>query len=518
MVASFFIISPVIYFNLSEDSLLFISKIDKSLLSKIYKDGVLLLFMNASLKINKTPIKQIQATLVDFSPELEPFCSLLEEKLEGIKNEKKSKSSTDEFILFPKNLIRLKNEICKKHEIPLTKNGTNGRTVYTGDGHVFKNFKVQRYQCKKCGEYTPDYGGLLPSHANYQEEVKAKARQFLFLGNTPGDVVKIFEKNGRVVPSESSVRNWVKDASEDIHDVVKNVKLPTSGYFGYDEIHLTTNKKKAYALNMVDLENDFYVNAEFSQDRKNRSIIKSFRRAMRGGKMKMKGIVHDGAKNYGSIFKKRGFIHVHAQRCQGHYKKNLNEAIYEAASLGKQLKKDLPEPFGDLKKALFAVFNRSTLFRAEIQLTQAEVRFYGKLSEDVDKIIDNFYQLFSILFKHHIDRRLTRTNNPTERMNLALEKYPSLKKHMKTGAGVDMILDGMVFLHNFEMFQEYILKTESKILELEQNIESFPDDEELKSLKRGLKIHLSWVRKDFGKFKEVYLRYFKLSHEVFIVE
>ncbi|MHA1491326.1 MAG: hypothetical protein ACTSRI_16950 [Promethearchaeota archaeon] len=40
----------------------------------------------------------------------------------------------------------------------------------------------------------------------------------------------------------------------------------------------------------------------------------------------------------------------------------------------------------------------------------------------------------------------------------------------------------------------------------------------LKSLKRGLKIHLSWVGKDFGKFKEVYLRYFKLNHEVFIVE
>ena len=89
---------------------------------------------------------------------------------------------------------------------------------------------------------------------------------------------------------------------------------------------------------------------------------------------------------------------------------------------------------------------------------------------------------------------------------------------MKTGAGVDMILNGMVFLHNFEMFQSYILKTESRILEMEQNIESFPDDKELKSLKRGLKIHLSWVRKDFGKFKEVYLRYFKLSHEVFIVE
>ena len=474
--------------------------------------------MCISLKQNITPIAQIQTEISDFLDDLESFNTLLEEKLENQESSKKSDGSEDKFVLQQGNLVQLRNEICREHKISLTKNGTNNRTVYTSDGHIFKDFKVQRYRCKICGEYKPNYGDFIPKNANYQEEVKAKARQFLFLGNTPGDVVKIFQKNGRVVPSESSVRNWVKDASEEIHDVVKNVKLPTSGYFGYDEIFLRTNKKKAYALNMVDLENDFYVNAQFSQDRKNKSIIQSFRRAMRGGKMKMKGIAHDGAKNYGSIFKKRGFTHVHTQRCQPHYKKNLNEAIYETAGLGRQLKKDLPEPYNELKNALFAVFNRSTLARAERQLALAEWRFYGKISEKIDKIINDFYHLFPILFKHHVDRRLTRTNNATERMNLALEKYPSLKKHMKTGAGVDMILDGMVFLHNFEMFQAYILKTESKISELEQNIAAFPDDKELKSLKRGLKIHLSWVRKDFGKFKEVYLRYFKLNHEVFIVE
>lgn len=125
----------------------------------------------------------------------------------------------------------------------------------------------------------------------------------------------------------------------------------------------------------------------------------------------------------------------------------------------------MPEPYNELKKALFAVFNRSTLFRAEIQLAKVEVHFYYKISEDVDKISNNLYHFFPILFRHHIDRRLTRTNNPTEQMNLDLEKYPSLKKHMKTGAGINIILDGEVFLHNFEMFQTYVLKTESKIIE-----------------------------------------------------
>ena len=123
-------------------------------------------------------------------------------------------------------------------------------------------------------------------------------------------MIKIFQKNGAVVPSESSVRNWVKEAAEPIHQTLKKTNLPTSGYFGYDEIHLRTNKKKAYALTMVDLWNDFYVNAKYSANRKNKSIIPFFRESKRGGKIKIEGMVFDGAKNYGSIFKKRGFNHV----------------------------------------------------------------------------------------------------------------------------------------------------------------------------------------------------------------
>lgn len=473
--------------------------------------------MNISFKPNITPIMVIQTEILDYSLELKAFHDLLEEKLEKREDKEKSHDSTDKFVLFPENLIRLKNEACKKHGIPLTKNGTNDRTVYTSDGHVFKNFKVQRYRCRKCGEYKPNYGDFIPKNANYQKEFKAKARQFLFLGNTPGEVVKIFQKNGEKVPSESSIRNWVKAAAEPIHEVVKNTTLPTSGYFGYDEIHLRTNKKKAYALTMVDLWNDFYVNAKYSPNRKNKSIIPFFREAKRGGKIKIEGMVFDGAKNYGSIFKKRGFDHVQTQRCQSHYKKNLNEAIYDAAGLGKQLKKELPEPYKGLKKALFAVFNRSTLLRAEIQLVEAECRYHGKVSEKVDKIFGELYALFPYLFRHHTCKRLQTTNNATERMNLDLEIYPSLKHHMKTEDGVNMILDGEVFLHNFDAFQAYILKMESKIAELDQNIARDPDDKELKTLKRGLKIHLSWVRKNFNKYMEVYLRYFKLSHEVFIV-
>ncbi|MFO8019472.1 MAG: hypothetical protein R6U96_12650 [Promethearchaeia archaeon] len=89
---------------------------------------------------------------------------------------------------------------------------------------------------------------------------------------------------------------------------------------------------------------------------------------------------------------------------------------------------------------------------------------------------------------------------------------------MKMGSGVDMILDGIVFLHNIEAFQDYILDKERQSSKLEGIIAARPWDQELTSLKRGLKIHLSWVKKDYGKYTEVYNKFYKLSHKDFIDE
>ncbi|MBA7555444.1 hypothetical protein ES705_48106 [subsurface metagenome] len=42
-------------------------------------------------------------------------------------------------------------------------------------------------------------------------------------------------------------------AVEPIQDIVKNTKLPISGYFGFDEIHTKTKGEKTYILSLVDL-------------------------------------------------------------------------------------------------------------------------------------------------------------------------------------------------------------------------------------------------------------------------
>jgi len=96
--------------------------------------------MSIGLKRNTTPMTQFQTHISDFSDGLEPYCNLLEEKLGDIKKNRKSDDSEDNFVLFLGNLVRLRNEMCRKHGIRLTKNGTDNRTVYTSEGHVFKKY------------------------------------------------------------------------------------------------------------------------------------------------------------------------------------------------------------------------------------------------------------------------------------------------------------------------------------------------------------------------------------------
>ncbi len=99
--------------------------------------------MSIGLKRDLTPITQVQTHISDFLDDLEPYCNLLEVKLGDIKNNKKSDDFKDNFVLFLENLVRLRNEMCRKHDIRLTKNGTDNRTVYTSDWYVFKKFKIQ---------------------------------------------------------------------------------------------------------------------------------------------------------------------------------------------------------------------------------------------------------------------------------------------------------------------------------------------------------------------------------------
>ncbi|MEJ2251544.1 MAG: hypothetical protein P8Y97_18050 [Candidatus Lokiarchaeota archaeon] len=467
---------------------------------------------------NPTPITAIQTTLTDFSSDLLSFDKMLQKKLEEKEDHIRSSKIRNEFVLKPGKVIQLKDPVCKRHKIRLTKNGKNKRKVYTAEGQKITNLRIQRYRCKKCGEYTLDFGDFIPEYDNYQQEVKKQARHYYHLGNCPHDIKKLFKINGLTVPCETSIRNWVDAASETIEKVIMETKLPVSGYFGFDEIHIRTNRQRAYVFSLVDSWDGFYINAEFSPNREKGSIMDFLACSKRKGKTKFKGMTMDGSNNYGGIFKSRRFNYIKVSRCEIHFKGTLNERIYRMAGLGRKFKRHLPEPFFSLKEGLFQIFDSPNYTEALFQLTRVEGRFYKKFNRKVDNLINHTYKLLPNLLRHFTDTRLKNTNNATERMNKVLLHHPSLKHQMRSPKGVNRIVKGKVFLHNFWAFQKYIHRISEHIIENTQLIALDLDKSDLIRENGNLKIHLSWVKKYYAHYKNTYSRYFKLHHEQFIVD
>ena len=116
--------------------------------------------MSSIMGTNSTPIKSIQTSICDFSWILKVYCYSLEKRLKNKKLTKEFHDLEDIFILNSQNLISLKDPICKKHLIGLSKNNLNKRKIFAADGWVLKNLKLQRYRCKKCGEYNLNYGNF----------------------------------------------------------------------------------------------------------------------------------------------------------------------------------------------------------------------------------------------------------------------------------------------------------------------------------------------------------------------
>lgn len=89
--------------------------------------------MSIAVKHNHTTIKTIHAALSDFSLELDSYSILLEKKLENMEINEKALDYEEAIILFPGRLKRLKNKVCKHHNIPLIKNSTNERSLRARD-------------------------------------------------------------------------------------------------------------------------------------------------------------------------------------------------------------------------------------------------------------------------------------------------------------------------------------------------------------------------------------------------
>ena len=59
---------------------------------------------------------------------------------------------------------------------------------------------------------------------------------------------------------------WIEGVVESLRETLKETPVPSSGYWGYDEIHLRISKERMYAIDTVDLNTRFVPVAKISEN------------------------------------------------------------------------------------------------------------------------------------------------------------------------------------------------------------------------------------------------------------
>jgi len=434
--------------------------------------------MSISRAIKPVFVHQVQTRLTDFYHPLSKFKRVARARLFPRKVSDEKREALQRLALDSKNVVCLESPYCPHCLKPLSKWGTNPRKMIFDHGQVPNIAGVQRYRCPTHGEINANLNRLVPPRSRYAENWRKRACQLVYDGNTPAAVRRIFMKCYGASPSESLIRNWAAAAGNAASAALDSGNVPTSGYFGQDEIHASLRGERVYIQTMIDLETSFCPGLGYTIELSDTSIRNYWHRINMKKSSIIEGLVLDGSSNYDKVLELPEFSRVEVQLCQAHYKKGITEKLYIMAGLGHSLSEPLPDPFPYYKRLLFATFRRRSRVNAEFTLAYADLTLRGKESTDIDRLLDGISKKSDKLFQYLLSPRLQRTNNKDEKFNNKLERYRNLKKGMQTPRGIKRVADTIAFLHNYELFPDYIAQVESRTKEARARIKEEPSDKE----------------------------------------
>lgn len=216
-------------------------------------------------KIRKilAPINIKQSTLIKFCPDL-PNPKKPDLLVEKDKGDSLNCDSLYRLSIESGSVVEIRESHCLDCGKRLKKNGFNEKVAILDAGLGRHKFKLHRKSCKDCGEIKPDYSSLAPRYGNYHENYKRRARQHHMEGLMPSQIKQVFKIDFNIDVSESSIVNWINKAAEPLRSMLEETPVPSSGYWGYDEIHLRVGGEKMYAINTVDLNTHFIPVARIS--------------------------------------------------------------------------------------------------------------------------------------------------------------------------------------------------------------------------------------------------------------
>ena len=96
--------------------------------------------------------------------------------------------------------------------------------------------------------------------------------------------------------------------------------MSSSGYWGYDEIHMKTAGKKRYTIDTVDLNTRFIPVVKIIKNMGRNIVREVLVEGRKHATLQIKGLVKDCSTNLGGLFKMHSFKNIKLQNCITHVK------------------------------------------------------------------------------------------------------------------------------------------------------------------------------------------------------
>lgn len=399
-----------------------------------------------------------QTTLLKFSNSLpEPnFTSVLR----NIEKRQQINSNTHyHYELNPLNILEIKEKYCLTCGKRLYKNGYNKKHLNFNYGIGDIPISVHRKRCVSCGEISIDFNTAFKMDTHNQQNLKKRTRQLYSNGLRYKQIVNVLKICYNIKISKSQVYKWVTEIKEKLRKFLENVKIPSSGYIGYDEIYLKIKGEKRYLMTTIDL-NTHFIPATMVVDNKDSSTAKKMlTNAKKSMDTKLLGIVKDCSPIFGGLFTMRGWNHIKLQDCTTHVKWIITKHVKAFAGLSEQSTKPLPKEWTRLLGRFYRVINSRHQASAYVNLEVLRYtveRFTGEKAKHLKIAFDFIESHFNNLQPWKSDYNLHYTNNLLEGSHKKFEYNPEFKTGMKEKSGAQFIADLTVFHHNLMLFSDYL--------------------------------------------------------------
>lgn len=319
------------------------------------------------MKGDLAPISIKQVPLNKFCPSLpEPESPSLEK--ESSKELGREVNSRYSIRLELDGTIEIEETHCYDCHHRLVYNGYNERIAVLDNGLGRYEFQLHRKRCPNCGEITPDYSALFPKYGMYHENYKRRARQHYMEGLMPSQISKIFRVDFGIKIAKSTIINWINGIQEELREMLATTPIPSSGYWGYDEIHLRINGEKMYAIDTIDVNTGFVPAALISEEMGRKAGREVLMEGRKNLALDIKGIIKDMTANLGGLFRTRSLKHISLQNCLTHVKWAVSRHVKAFAGLSEHSQKPIPQEWRWLLSRFYRVIDSKHETDAYIQL------------------------------------------------------------------------------------------------------------------------------------------------------